>query len=1011
MFNLKYQLLFSLFVCRLVMGVFAWGPAGANEPSGDREHEGHSAARLIETLEVRSGYEVSLAASEPLVSDPVAIRFDHRGRMWVVEMPDYPTGPRDGAGPAGRIRILTDTDDDGRYDRATTFADGLTFATGVQPYRDGAFVTLAGKIVYFVDTDGDDVADRQEVWFQGFATENEQLRANHPTLGPDGLIYVANGLRGGSVVAADSRFESRTDPIDLRARDFCFDPEGGYWGAVAGNSQFGLTIDDFGRRIGCSNRNPAMLASLDLDAIGRDPLLAPRDAILDVAAAADRSRVVPIADAWTTSNLHAGQFSAACGVLAPGRLNGTGEWLFVCEPTGSLVQRQTLRRAGSVWSAERDTVDSEFLASSDSWFRPVDLAIGPGGALYVVDMSRAVIEHPNWVPEELKNRGDTWDGVGLGRILRVRRSGDSPAFTSITSRRDAIAALQASTPLERQLGSRFLFESGIEGIEDPLRQIVRSTHGNVAARARAASLLRRFDALGDETWRGMLDDPEARVRAVAVSIADREPESATAIAEIATDADRLVRRHVAAYLTSLPSDAIDVSVAVDALAAIAGQDADDLWTRRGIGSVDEGWLRPLLDQYFAVTASESEEAREESNGSELASHLVRRLARRSASEAAEVLRTRLQHLSGVSGGGGAGDGIDEAAERPGLGEARLVLAWSRGVRDGKSSVAAALDGLADQTRAVLSSAIDGVVASATDPRVDVLTRRVGIDVAGLSGRVPETYRAILGPTQSPELRVAVVPALFRRDLDWTLGYLQDRLASMPHPLRRAVVAASLSSNESTEWLLSRIESDEVAKSILDPATANRLRKHRDEAIAKRAQSLLAPDADRQKVLATYASATRVNGNAMAGKKLFSEHCSACHQIDSTGTNVGPDISDSRTKTPEALLVAILDPNAAIDAAYVRYSLLTDDGRVLEGLMVDETADSVTLAQQGGERVTVRRDQIEEMQSPGVSLMPNGFESQMNVEQMGDLITYLKNWRYLDRDIPLSPAESADAGSE
>ncbi len=998
MFNLKNQLSSSVLVCQLAMVVVAWGPVGANEPSGDREHEGHSAERLIETLEVRTGYEVSLAASEPSVSDPVAIRFDHRGRMWVVEMPDYPTGPRDGAGPAGRIRVLTDTDDDGRYDQAATFADGLMFPTGVQPYRDGAFVTLAGKIVYFVDTDGDDVADRREVWFEGFATENEQLRANHPTLGPDGLIYVANGLRGGSVVAVDSRFESRPDPIDLRARDFRFDPEGGDWGAVAGNSQFGLTIDDFGRRIGCSNRNPAMLAALDLDAIERDPLLAPRDAIFDVAAAADRSRVVPIADAWTTSNLHAGQFSAACGVVAPGQLNGTDEWLFVCEPTGSLVQRQTLRRDGSVWSAERDTVDSEFLASSDSWFRPVDLTIGPGGELYVVDMSRAVIEHPNWVPEELKNRGDTWDGVGLGRILRVRRTGDSPEFTSITTRGDAMAALQASTPLERQLGSRFLFESGIEGIEEPLREIVRSVHGNVAARGRAARLLRRFDALGEETWRGMLDDPEPRVRAVAVTIADREPASATAIAEIATDTDPLVRRHVATYLTSLPSDVIDGSVAVDALAAIAAQDADDLWTRRVIGSVDEGSLRPLLDQYFDSASTAS--------GSELASHLVRRLARRSASEAADVLRPRLRRQSGDSGNGRTG-----AAETPGVGEARLVLAWSQGVRDGKSSVAAALDGLADETRAVLVSAIDRVVALAIDPRVDVPARRVGVDVAGLSGRVPETYRAILGPTQPPELRVAVVPVLFRWDRDWTLDYLQDRLASMPHPLRRAVVAASLSSNESTEWLLGRIESDEVAKSILDPATANRLRKHRDEAIAKRAQSLLAPDADRQKVLATYASAARVDGNAMAGKELFSEHCSACHQIDSKGTNVGPDISDSRTKTPEALLVAILDPNAAIDAAYVRYSLLTDDGRVLEGLMVDETADSVTLAQQGGERVTVRRDQIEELHSPGVSLMPNGFESQMNVEQMRDLITYLKNWRYLDRDIPLSPAESADAGSE
>jgi putative heme-binding domain-containing protein len=136
-----------------------------------------------------------------------------------------------------------------------------------------------------------------------------------------------------------------------------------------------------------------------------------------------------------------------------------------------------------------------------------------------------------------------------------------------------------------------------------------------------------------------------------------------------------------------------------------------------------------------------------------------------------------------------------------------------------------------------------------------------------------------------------------------------------------------------------------------------------------------------------------------GKKLFTEHCSVCHQIAGTGTNVGPDISDSRTKTPEALLTSILDPNVAIDAAFIQYSVLTVDGRILDGLLVGETAAAVTLQQKGGQRVSIARDDIERLQAPGISLMPEGFEQTISPSQMSDLLSYLKNWRYLDGSIP------------
>ena len=175
--------------------------------------QGPTVATSLNSLVVHDGIQIEIAAHEPNVVDPVAVRFDELGRMWVVEMRDYPTGPADGEGFNGQIRVLEDLNQDGLFESATTFASELIFPTGLQPWHDGVIVTLAGSIEFMADRDGDGRCDHREVWFEGFQQGNEQLRANHPTLGPDGLIYVANGLRGGAIVAVDPRWkqDSGTD--------------------------------------------------------------------------------------------------------------------------------------------------------------------------------------------------------------------------------------------------------------------------------------------------------------------------------------------------------------------------------------------------------------------------------------------------------------------------------------------------------------------------------------------------------------------------------------------------------------------------------------------------------------------------------------------------------------------------------------------------------------------------------------------------------------------------------
>lgn len=283
---------------------------------------------------------IELVAAEPDVMSPIQIAFDADGRMWVMEYSDYPNGPSEGEPGRSRIRILSDDNGDGRYENPRTFVDKLLFATGLAFWRDGVIVTSQGSVDFLRDTDGDLVCDDRQTWFRGFSAENPQLRANAPTFAIDGHFYVASGLRGGTVAAARDDWAQGAKPVDLSSRDFRFDPLTGACEAVTGPSQFGIAIDDWGNRFTCDNRRPCTQVVIEDRYAQRNPKLAIAAAVHNVARSGEQSRVFPISKFWTTSNLHEGQFTAACGIC---NFRGTALPLqfygqhFVCDPTGNFV--------------------------------------------------------------------------------------------------------------------------------------------------------------------------------------------------------------------------------------------------------------------------------------------------------------------------------------------------------------------------------------------------------------------------------------------------------------------------------------------------------------------------------------------------------------------------------------------------------------------------------------------------------------------------------------------------
>jgi putative membrane-bound dehydrogenase-like protein len=914
---------------------------------------------------------IELAAAEPDVIDPVAIRFDEDGRMWMAQMRDYPLGPSDGGEPLSQIRVLEDRDGDGRFETATTFADKLPFVTGLQPWKGGVFVTLAGRVAYMKDTSGDGRSDLDETWFEGFAQQNSQLRANHPRLALDNHIYVANGLRGGKVV--NKRLTDQP-AIDISGMDFRFDPLTGRAEAVSGNGQFGLCFDDWGNRFTCTNRNPCRHVVIEDRYLRASPGVTVPTVMHDVAAFAESSRIFPISRAWTTSNLHAGTFTAACGVyfyrgdLLPAEFKGN---VFTCDPTGNLIHREIMQPAGPTFTSKPAYEGKEFLASPDEWFRPVNMELGPDGALYVVDMYRCVIEHPDFVPDELKRRPDLRLGDDRGRIWRIvpadtnpKRKRGSPLSTATAA--DLVKLLDHQSAWQRETAQRLFIEREFAPPIEDLQKLI-GAKGSPQGKIHAMAVLESYGRAPPE-----LEDQDPHVQRIAILIRE------TRGGEIKPGGDdpqvRFQSRLSASRLGSEEFAAESIRELV--------QDAHDPWQRCAIrmhwGPLGAGIAVDSLLRLFQEVGT-TPLSKTQMDWATLTAELCELAASSGHPQA------RLRPIPG----------IETLKSNPQLG-LMVLHGVVRGLARRRVSLAEAVEGDAiDALRQQLTALIN-------DAKLDLEIRRSAVELAGHLPNSADLLTPLLSGKETRDLRVATIGALARQPGTVHWQPLVDGLPSDTPAARRAILDGVLANTERSKLLLDALEAGRIKLSELDPLQARRLTESRDDAVKERASKLFAaatPE-ERVKALADYQPALTLAADAKRGIAIFEKNCAACHKIGDVGVNVAPDISDSRTKTAEQLLGDILQPNRAIDNNYLGYSVRLADGTTATGILTTETATSITLRQQGGKDLVLARGEIDELKSSGVSLMPEGLERQIPLQDMADLIAFIKNWRYLDGKTPL-----------
>ena len=398
----------------------------------------YTPAEALTTFTIEEGFRIEVFASEPMILDPVAMEFDEHGRVFVVEMPGYPLN----VGATGRVKLLEDTNQDGFPDQATVFADGLVLPTGVLRWKEGILVTDPPNVWYFEDTDGDNRADLRQAVLTGFALSNPQHTVSSPLYGLDNWIHLAHEPAIKTIVFKDrfgdpgskKRFPNRNDgpQLDSSTGNLRFRPDTFELEALSGISQFGLSFDRWGHQFlvtsGRHIRQEVMAAAY----LRRNPSLRAASPVADISD--HTTRVYPITQNPEHRILTGpGSFTSACGIsiylggLFPPPFSQVS---FVAEPAHNLVHCDVLKEDGVTLQASRSGEETEFLASTDSWFRPVNLYTGPDGALYVVDYYRRIVEHPEWMSDEFHSQ-DTgpqilYEGSQQGRIYRITPASEEP---------------------------------------------------------------------------------------------------------------------------------------------------------------------------------------------------------------------------------------------------------------------------------------------------------------------------------------------------------------------------------------------------------------------------------------------------------------------------------------------------------------------------------------------------------------------------------------------------------
>ena len=980
----------------------------------DLRGQGYSPELAASKMSLADGLAVQLVASEPLVRQPVAIEFDDRGRLWVIQYLQYPNPeglkrtqvdrysrtlydrvpepPPKGPVGADRITILSDTDGDGVMDRGHDFVTGLNLTSGLAFGHDGVFVLNVPYLLFYPDRDRNDVPDSDpEVLLTGFGMQDAHSVANSLTWGPDGWLYgcqgstVTSNINGIEFQQGVWRYHPRTHAFEL----FC---EGG------GNS-WGLDFNADGHLLYSTNYGGFVLVhgvqgGNYIKSFAKHGELHNRYAYGYFQHAAHKE--------FLGGHVTVGGIVYQGGSL-PGKFNGqylAGDLL------GHAAYHHHLLPTGSTYRTE---TAGKLLDSRDSWFAPTDLTVGYDGDVYLSDWHDARTAHPD--PDA------QWDRSN-GRIYRIsnsakpRQQGSSSDLSKLST--DELLKLHdhANQFLVRRARQELVRRRAVDLLPQLLQLTLTSPD---AAKAREAfwTLL----SLQEPTVRGstalaaaapeLLKSPHAVVRYWTVRWLG---DCGSVTSELAHQLDELAETESSIHVRSQLASTAARLPARDALPIINANinrdiDSDDLFVPlQWWWAVEKQCVtgrEEVLKRFMRPTLWKSKLGRDV---------LLVRLVRRSMAEGNADGMDSVLKLLKAAPNAAARDALwpsillgwqevlpSERSARDDLARAHPLSTFIQSEWSARPSPALARLAIAFGNEAPRQNAMK----QATDPQQSVDARLAALQLLAdhpQNAQMPALL-AIYNSNDAEVLRVAALRCLGKLESAEVALSIVQRLrgaASSTTALRDLEHELLFSRREWALIWLEAVDNQRLKKDSVSLEQVRRLAALEDEKVSELVAkhwgklSSASPEEKLAEVRRLNNDLRAASGDSVAGQLLFKRHCAACHKLHNEGGAVGPDLTSANRQDRDFLLVSLVDPSSVIRKEYLSVIVRTDDDRIFTGIPAPSADGQMKLINSKAEVIQLAANEVAEMKTSSLSIMPEDLYKQFSPQELRDLFAYLSS---------------------
>ena len=996
-------------LCLSISSIFLMRCVDSSATSGQGPVE---AEHALSTFRIHPDFKIELISSEPVISDPVDMEIDEYGRLYILEMHGYPLD----TSRTGEVKLLRDKNGDGRFEESIVFADSLVLPFGIMRYKKGLLVADAPDVIYLEDTTGDGRADIRNTLLTGFAFTNAQMNAGNPLYALDNWIYLTSEAGGTyqiynnifSFIGEDIVFAGLTSspriPLEGTGRTIRFRPDDHQLELTSGTTQFGHSFDTWGNHILGNNSNHVYHEVIAASYLKRNPDLLVSDATESLSD--HGSDVFPITEKPERQLLtHVGIFTSACGnTLYTGGAFGQpydNALHFVAEPVSNLVHADLLKNRGVSFTASRVGTDSskEFLASTDAWFRPVNMYVGPDGALYLLDYYREIIEHPEWMSEEAVKEGKLYNGRDRGRIYRISRTDAKPAYWTEgihlgdATDEELVRQLSNRNSWWRLNAQRLLVDRrSIEVVPDLVR--IARTSTSEMARLHALWTLEGLKKLTPELIQHALKDPVAGIRQNAIRLLEphltTDPELQWLLLPMSEDPDAKVRFQLLCTLGSINS-----SESVQVRNHLLFEAVDDKWVQIAALSASQLQPGPLLKgviSNFKTDAPGYASLIERLTGLVAVTATAKEIRHLIAQSTRTTLNTPEWQVAVLTG---LARGLERKTKSAAIfrdEQSRLIEAFfqhpSAGVRNASLQI---LKAVQMKENADAKSAIRKAASIAKD--VDTPDERrveaIQFLVLGNPGAHASLLKGLVIPQEKHAVQVAALKTLSEIPDQTVSRFILGRWTALTPEVRHTAINTFLESEDRVTLLLDALDSGRIQKASIHFYQATQLMTQPNEKIRKRARSIFAHN-DEGNVTQQYQAALSMKGDERKGKSVFQRNCAICHQVrGEAGFSFGPDLATVQNWQPRSIMAHILAPNLSIAPGYELWAVELINGEYRQGIISSETPAAITLKNAGSSEQMINRRDIKALKTLNISAMPPGLENNISEHDMADLLAFLR----------------------